>query len=107
MRVELNLMCFKINIKKTDAKFQLVGAKLARDDGVVFLSPSNFLDVKIKKLAVGGECNQINWGLFGNRHEGVAPLLHQPARGYEFCSFTISDFLIKSHRVVDSPSLYR
>lgn len=99
-------MSIKVNIKKADAKFPLSGAKFTRDDRVLFLSSSNFLDVKIKKLAARGECNQINRGLFGNRHEGVAPLLHQPARGYEFCSFTISDFLIKSHRVVDSPSRY-
>lgn len=99
-------MSVKINIKKTDAKFQLVGGKLSRDNRVVFFSPSNFLNVKIKKLAARGECYEINRGLFGDRCKGVAPLLHQPARGYEFCSFTISDFLIKSHRVVDSPSLY-
>ena len=72
----MHFFAIEADIQQANAKLPLRVRQCPRYRSVVFLAPCHFLDIKIKKLAVGGECDKVDGRLFGDWLEHIASVAH-------------------------------
>ena len=114
MRVFVNLMCVKTNIKKLNTKLLLEVGKSTRYNTIVFAAGQSF-DIEVMKDSVFVEGYEVHGPLLDEGRVNVTPLCYEvfsseKLRSFSRCNiivWAITYFFRSSHLVLDPLSEYK